>query len=725
MYTPKKNGSNAGTKWSIIHAAFGLARRVPTRWFRSGEAPFSRVDRQLVLLSSLHQYAVLSCDKLDHDSLVSFYQQISFPAAAPLNWSSDTDCCQWEGIACTSDDGHRRRVTHLWLPERGLYGTITPFLANLSFISHLNLSNNHFLGPFPLTVFHSLHHLQALDLSSNQFNGSIDAVYLRGALNLVTFNVSNNSFTGPIPPSICRRSPFLEILDFSMNKFSGQIVHELGGCSNLKVFRASLNSLSGCLPPDLYGLRTLTEVSLSNNHFSGPIASNITLLSNLKILELHVNELSGELPRGIGLLSNLEQLQIHTNSLNGTLPHSLVNGSNLKTLLLRNNHFGGEISVLDFSKLQRLQVVDFGNNSFVGNIPGSLCSCKALTAVRLAYNKLVGEIPPCMASLTSLRHLSFSDNYLSNVVGALKILRHCENLEVLFMSRCFKDERVPDDNDLLHQTGFQNLHILTMGGCELHGEIPSWIAKLRKLIVLNLSYNKISGPIPTWLGDMPSLFVLNLTQNFLFGNLPREIGHLQGLIADNASLDLSSLALPFLFNTLQYNRLFNVARGLKLGNNNLSGNIPEELGSLKLLQLLDLNNNKFNGHIPDKLSRLVNLERLDLSSNNLSGEIPKSLSGLHFLSSFSVANNDLEGEIPRGGQFETFSATSFAGNPKLCGYLAKRSCSVSPQTDTRPFQEEEEEDQEISWYGLPLGLGYSVGLVALSISVLFSSCWRL
>ncbi|PIN05578.1 Leucine-rich repeat protein [Handroanthus impetiginosus] len=678
----------------------------------------------LVLLTALHQNAVLSCNKLYHDSLISFYQQISFPPASPLNWSPGIDCCQWEGIACTSDDNRHRRVTHLWLPERGLSGTITPFLANLTFLSHLNLSSNHFSGPFPLTVFHSLHQLRALDLSSNQFNGSIDAVLLRGALNLITFNVSNNSFTGPIPSSICRGTPVLEILDFSMNKFSGQIVHGLGECSNLKVFRASLNSLSGYLPSDLYGVRTLTEISLSNTLFCGPIHSSIVLLSSLKILGLHVNELSGELPRDIGLLSNLEQLQLHTNSINDTLPQSLMNCSNLKTLLLRNNHFGGEISVLDFSKLRRLQAVDLGNNSFVGNIPGSLCSCKALTEVRLAYNKLVGEIPPCMASLTSLTHLSLTNNYLSNVVGALKILRHCDDLAVLFMSRCFNDERVPDDNDSLHQTGFQNLQILTIGGCKLHGEIPSWIAKLRKLKVLNLSRNNISGPIPTWLGDMPCFFVLNLAQNFLFGNLPREIGHLQAMITDDTSSDLRPLALPFLYNTLQYNRLFNLARGLTLGNNNLSGNIPEELGRLKLLQLLELSNNKFNGSIPDKLSHLVNLERLDLSSNNLSGEIPKSLSELHFLSSFTVANNDLEGEIPRGGQFETFSATSFTGNPKFCGYPVKRSCSVSTQIDMKPYQQEEE-DQGISWYGLPFGLGYSVGLVAVSISVLFNSCRRI
>ncbi|PIN02913.1 Leucine-rich repeat protein [Handroanthus impetiginosus] len=658
----------------------------------------------LVLLSSLRLYAVLSCNQLDRESLLSFYHQISSASATPLNWSS-TDCCQWEGIACRTYD---LRVTRLWLPQRGLAGTITPFLANLSHLSHLNLSCNHLSGPFPHTVFNTLNHLQTVDLSSNQFNGSIDSVFLHEALNLIAFNVSTNSFIGPIPSSVCKNSRFLEILDFSMNQFSGQQFDGLGHCSNLRVFRAGLNSLSGWLPPDLYSMRTLKEISLFNNHFSGTINSIIVLLSNLKILELHVNELSGELPLDIGLLSNLEHLQLHTNNLSGTLP-PLMNCSKLEVLLLRNNHFGGEISILDFSKLRQLQVVDFANNSF------------ALTAVRLASNRLVGEIPPCISSLTSLYHLALSDNYLSNVVGALKILEHCENLTVLFLSRCFHDERMPDDNDLLHLTGFQNLQILTLGGCKLHGEIPFWTSKLRKLKILNLSYNKISGSIPTWLGNMPSLFDLNLTQNSLSGNVPHEISRLPALIAENTSSELIPLKLPYVVRGLEYNRLFNVHRALKLGNNSLSGDIPGEIGQLKLLQLLDLSNNKFNGSIPDELSHLINLERLDLSSNNLSGEIPESFARLHFLSSFSVANKDLEGEIPRDGQFETFSVTSFQGNPKLCGSQGERSCSVGTRVDIY----EEEETEESPWYTtVPSGLGYFVGFFVVTVSLLFGGFCR-
>ncbi|KAL0436764.1 UNVERIFIED_CONTAM: Receptor-like protein 2 [Sesamum radiatum] len=689
----------------------------------------------LLLFSSSR---VLSCNHIDLHSLLSFHNHII--SSSPLNWSS-IDCCQWEGVVCGI---YGSRVTRLSLPGRGLSGN-HPLLANLSFLSYLNLSRNHLSGSFPLTLPNSLRTLdlsfnsfsgpllppdssdgflpisvRTLDLSSNRFNGSIDPWFLSQAKNLISFNVGNNSFSGPIPSSICRSSPFLRVLDFSMNHFSGGLFYGLGGCSQLRIFRAGSNSLSGWLPGDLYGLRTLNEISLSNNRFSGPINNSIVHLSRLRVLELHVNELSGGLPTDIGLLSNLEQLQLHTNSLNDSLPPSLMDCTNLKTLLLRNNLFGGELSSLDFSKLQKLQTIDLGNNSFVGRIPDSLCLCRSVTAVRLAYNALIGEIPPCMASLKSLTHLSVSDNYLSNVVGALKILRNCDNLAVLFMSRSFHDETKIDDIDLLHQTGFQNLQILTLGGCNLTGQIPSWIAKLRKLKSLNLSYNKISGPIPTWLGDMPQMFLVNLTQNFLSGDLPHELCQLPALIADNTSSDFGYLALPFLFDSQEYNRLFNMLRGLNVGTNSLSGNIPEELGQLKLLQALDLSNNNFNGSIPDELSGLLNLETLDMSGNHLSGKIPQSLTGLHFLSSFSVANNDLEGEIPNGGQFDTFSAASFEGNPKLCGNVLKRKCPSVKQVEM------EQPEPESSWFKfniLSFGLGYIVGLLAISITLLFNSSW--
>ena len=65
--------------------------------------------------------------------------------------------------------------------------------------------------------------------------------------------------------------------------------------------------------------------------------------------------------------------------------------------------------------------------------------------------------------------------------------------------------------------------------------------------------------------------------------------------------------------------------GLYLSNNQLTGEIPAELGSLSLLTDLYLYTNQLSGEIPAELGSLSNLQVLSLSGNQLSGEIPAEL----------------------------------------------------------------------------------------------------
>ena len=62
--------------------------------------------------------------------------------------------------------------------------------------------------------------------------------------------------------------------------------------------------------------------------------------------------------------------------------------------------------------------------------------------------------------------------------------------------------------------------------------------------------------------------------------------------------------------------------------NQLTGEIPKELGSLANLQGLWLWGNQLTGEIPPELGGLSNLQRLYLSGNQLTGEIPKELGSL-------------------------------------------------------------------------------------------------
>ncbi|KAI5679528.1 hypothetical protein M9H77_00755 [Catharanthus roseus] len=686
----------------------------------------------ILVLSCSVNTSYASCNPFDRDSLLSFSQILS--SQSTLNWSASVDCCFWEGVSCDAND----RVARLWLPSRGLVGTISPSIANLSRLSQLNLSRNILSGPIPDRFFMSLANLQIVDLSynrlsgqvppsdtlsttvqimnlsSNHFNGTVSYSFLQSAINMVSLNISNNSFTGSIPSFICSVSPSIRLLDFSFNDFNGLIPQDIGNCTNLETFRAGFNALSGPIPDDIYKLTMLQELFLPSNHLNGSIRDDIVNLTNLKILALYANELTGVIPPDVGTLFNLEQLLLHINKLNGTLPPSLMNCTRLRTLIIRVNNLTGELSKLDFSKLTQLGTIDLGNNFFEGNLPASLFSCRSLTAIRLATNKLTGEILPDIQALQSLSFLSISNNTLKNFTGAFRVLMGCRSLSTIILSKNFYNESLPGDDSLIDSGGFQNLQVLGLGGCQFTGQIPGWVAKLGKLEVLDLSQNRLTGSIPGWIGSIHSLFYLDLSQNFLSGDFPIELTRLRRLAAQEIAdqVDQSYLQLPVWVqpdnvSSLQYNQLSNLPPAIYLDKNNLSGNIPIEIGQLKFIHELDLSYNDFSGSIPTTLSALTNLEKLDLSGNHFSGEIPASLRNLYFLSSFSVAYNNLQGPIPTGPQFDTFPITSFEGNPGLCGKILQRPCSNQSES-TSPSRMRNGPKKKII-IGLILGICFGIG----------------
>ncbi|CAK9236041.1 unnamed protein product [Sphagnum troendelagicum] len=92
--------------------------------------------------------------------------------------------------------------------------------------------------------------------------------------------------------------------------------------------------------------------------------------------------------------------------------------------------------------------------------------------------------------------------------------------------------------------------------------------------------------------------------------------------------------------------LSNLIGLILVGNPNLGGPIPEELGSSAQLSFLDLHDNAFNGSIPITLGYLQNLGQLDLSGNELIGSIPPQLGNISGLETLELHNNRLTGTIP-------------------------------------------------------------------------------
>ena len=131
-----------------------------------------------------------------------------------------------------------------------------------------------------------------------------------------------------------------------------------------------------------------------------------------------------------------------------------------------------------------------------------------------------------------------------------------------------------------------------------------------------------------------------LIGNNLSGEIPAELGrlsHLEGLYL--ARNDLSG-SIP-----AELGDLISL-RTLMLFDNDLSGAIPYQFGNLESLEVMHLSRNQLSGRIPTQLGNLENLRRLHLTVNDLSGSIPASLGNLSNLQQLSIAANDLTGSIP-------------------------------------------------------------------------------
>ncbi len=89
---------------------------------------------------------------------------------------------------------------------------------------------------------------------------------------------------------------------------------------------------------------------------------------------------------------------------------------------------------------------------------------------------------------------------------------------------------------------------------------------------------------------------------------------------------------------------------MNLGDNQLSGTIPDWLGSLTAEDPESLRDNRLTGPIPEELGDLVALQNLYLDDNQLSGAIPGWLSDLDQLRDLYLNGNQLSGCVPDGSR---------------------------------------------------------------------------
>ncbi|GJR46890.1 leucine-rich repeat protein [Tanacetum coccineum] len=614
----------------------------------------------ITCLTSATVSASYGGNETDYYALLSFKSKITHdPYKILSTWNDSFHFCDWIGITCGK---RHKRVTVLRLYCKGLEGSLSPHVGNLSFLRKLSLVNNSFQGTIPHELGR-LSRLRRLHLSINKFTGVIPT-NLSGCSNLEKLYLGLNNLAGSIPKemSLLLKLTSLVVHD---NKLTGGIPPFLGNITSVEMFSALRNPFGGSIPDTLGHWKSLMEFYCGGCNLYGIIPHSIFNLSLLVYFSLPGNHLTGSLPSEIGnQLPNLEFLQLYSNELTGVLPPSISNCSKLVILEMSENNFSGKLTI-DFSKLRDINEILLHHNNFHGREEAddmrfidSLKNCSRLVKLQLYNCNLKGVLPISIGNLSDqLNFLSLGDNKLfgslPSSIGSLSGL----TLLALVFNR-FKG-KIPTTIGKL-----QKLQYLGLSGNEFAGPIPDAIGNLSLLTKLFLYSNKLEGHIPSSLGNCKELNGLNLAHNRLSGRIPKQLFQLPSL---TYFLDLSenslSGSIPSEIKDLK------MLSELYLSYNNLSGTITSSLGECISLTMLNLSGNIFQGIIPSSFSSLRGLGVFDISHNYLSGKIPQFLDKWNSLEFLNLSFNDFEDEVPVVGVFANTSAFSVLGNNKLCGGL--------------------------------------------------------
>ncbi|KAK8308006.1 hypothetical protein V6Z11_D02G026200 [Gossypium hirsutum] len=544
-------------------------------------------------------------------------------------WDVNTDCCSWEGVTCDAY-GH---VIGIDLSYKNLSGSFHSIFY-LHHLQHLNLAGNNFNTTLFSYRFDKLQNLTHLNLSSSCFHGQI-RVEISHLTRLVSLDLSNqddcywrngyyyNSATlkleKPNFKTFIKNLKFLTELYLDGVDISTQSTKWCETTSlvlpNLHVLSLSSCGLKGPLCSSLSRLSFLSKLILDGNPISYLPLNFLVNSSRLVSLSLSGCNLNGQFPTGILLLPQIQSIHISSNDqLKGQLPEFPANNALLSLSLFETN--------------------------FSGKLPQSIGNLKFLTNLKLSSCNFFGPIPSSIANLSYLVNLDLRLEGLyigGNSFSSMKLdmfvqLKNLKGLDLSNVSLLIERDNGSLTFPQLESLSLRSCNLkkksLSLRSCNLT-EFPEFIKRQDKLKYLDLSNNKISGAIPNWVWKK-SLWYLFLANN-----------HLSSLdqLLPNQSSTSSQTSLTRPICNLSQLRNFNASH------NNLSGPIPNCLGKMNDLNLLDLQGNNFSGMLP-KFSKATQLYILKVSENRLEGKLPRSLVECTLLEVLDVGNNMMNDTFP-------------------------------------------------------------------------------
>ncbi|KAL1560900.1 receptor-like protein EIX1 [Salvia divinorum] len=639
-------------------------------------------------------------------------------------------------------------IEHLDLSNNMLQGQIPKFLFNLSRLRVLVLYENDLGGNVDELFGNTsekgiLESLQILDLAQNKLYGSVPDLRAFSTLKEVYFG--GNNLTGFIPPSIDQLSE-LRVLDLSNNLLEGVISEShLIKLNKLKKLDLSFNSLTLHFAPDWSPTFQLDAIFLAGCNVGPSFPKWIQTQRNLTFLDLSRANIADEVPTWLWSVSpSLYGLYLSDNQITGTVPN--LSNTSIRDIDLSNNSISGPIPLFRANTI----VIQLSENMFSGSV-SSICKAHygQLWNLDLSNNQLAGEVPNCWEKMPNLAFLNLANNGFSG-----EIPDSLESLHGLLALQLRGNSLSGEFPSTLRHC--QKLWLVDVAGNELTGEISTWIGELYNTEFLNLGRNKLHGSIPVEICNLTRIRILDLSKNNLSGNIPDCFNNFTSLAQKNIPTYLvhPSAYLNFAFynynlpNVIiivtyyefsliqwkgresEYRKNLKLLKLIDFSSNRLSGNIPHSFSSMKGLISLNLSSNSFKGNIIPNIGDMEMLECLDLSNNQLSGKIPTSLAQLQYLSVLDLSSNNLSGKIPTSTQLQSFNASAYAENKRLCGppLAICPEDSLKPSTASPGGNMNEKDGNNLSFMqevGISMGFGFIFGFWGVVCTFILKKSWRI
>ncbi|XP_048438822.1 LRR receptor-like serine/threonine-protein kinase GHR1 [Pyrus x bretschneideri] len=317
----------------------------------------------------------------------------------------------------------------------------------------------------------------------------------------------------------------------------------------------------------------------------------------------------------------------------GDFSFSAITGlTMLQNLSLSNNQLTGTISKV--ALFQSLEYLDLSSNLFHGLLPSDLVNLKGLVLLNLSSNQFEGILPSSFGKLEQLKFIDFRANGFSgDIMNFLSKMGSVVHLDVSSNLLSGSLDLGLGNSSFVSSIQYLNVsHNYLVGELFPHDGMPYFDS----LEVFDASYNQLVGPIPSF-NFVVSLRVLRLGNNQLSGSLPEALLQESSMLLSELDLSHNKLEGPVGSITSATLKKFNIS------SNKLSGSLPAMVGHCSVI---DLSNNMLTGN----LSRIRGwgnyIEVIELSSNSLTGSLPNETSQFFRLTSFKISKNSLEGILP-------------------------------------------------------------------------------